>query len=93
MELDKQTFGYLFGALVIIFLWLKFRNPYSGKNDRRKAKRRAGLKDRRVTLGRRMANQLQHESKLADRRHERSDRRVGAKTRRHKHRRKRDKGH
>jgi hypothetical protein len=64
MELDKQTFGLLFGALVIIFLWLKFRNPYSGSKDRRKEERRAGMKDRRVDQGRRTSNQLTHESKL-----------------------------
>jgi len=93
MELDKQSFGLLFGALVIIFLWLKFRNPYSGKNDRRKEKRRVGLKDRRVTQGRRKANQLKHESKLTDRRQQRSDRRQGEKTRRHKRRRKDDRPH
>ncbi len=93
MELDKQTFGLLFGALVIIFLWLKFRNPYSGKNDRRKAKRRIGLKDRRASQGRRKANQLKHESQLPDRREQRSDRRVGEATRRHRHRRKSDKVH
>jgi hypothetical protein len=93
MEMDKQTFGYLFGALVIIFLWLKFRNPYSGSKDRRKEQRRVGMKDRRVDKGRRKANQLQHESKLPERRHERAERRQGEKTRRHKRRRKDDKVH
>ncbi len=93
MELDKQTFGYLFGALVVIFLWLKFRNPYSGSKDRREEQRRAGMKDRRVDHGRRTANQLQHESKLADRRFQRSDRRQGEETRRHKRRRKDDHAH
>lgn len=93
MELDKQTFGLLFGTLVIIFLWLKFRNPYTGKNDRRSFLRRIGLKDRRVQNGRRTANQLSHESKLPERRHQRSDRRQGEKTRRHKRRRKDDKVH
>lgn len=93
MELDKQSFGLLFGALIIILLWLKFRNPYSGKNDRRSLLRRIGLKDRRVTQGRRKANQLKHESKLAERREQRSDRRQGEKTRRHKRRRKEDRPH
>ncbi len=93
MELDKQTFGLLFGALVIIFLWLKFRNPYSGSKDRRKEQRRAGMKDRRVDQGRRKANQLTHESKLPERRHQRSERRQGEKTRRHKRRRKDDHVH
>ncbi|MEN8146142.1 MAG: hypothetical protein ABFR02_00820 [Campylobacterota bacterium] len=93
MELDKQTFGLLFGALVIIFLWLKFHNPYSGKNDRRSLLRRIGLKDRRVDRGRRKANQLKHESKLPERRHHRSERRVGEKTRRHKRRRQDDHVH
>lgn len=94
MELDKQTFGILFGVLVIILLWLKFHNPYSGKKDRRKEKRRSGLKDRRVEhQGRRKSNQLQHESKLPERRHHRSERRVGEKSRRHKRRRKDDKLH
>ena len=93
MELDKQTFGLLFGVLVIIFLWLKFHNPYSGKNDRRKSERREGMKDRRVDHGRRKANQLKHESQLAERREERSDRRQGEKTRRHKRRRKDDHVH
>jgi len=93
MELDKQSFGLLFGVLVIIFLWLKFRNPYSGKNDRRHEKRRSGLKDRRVMQGRRKANQLKHESKLTDRREKRSDRRQGQRTRRHRKRRKDDKVH
>jgi len=93
MELDKQTFGLLFGVLVIIFLWLKFRNPYTGKKDRRKDKRRVGLKDRRVSVGRRKSNQLKHESKLDDRRHHRSDRRQGEKNRRHKRRRKNDQLH
>lgn len=91
MEMDKQTFGYIFGFLVIAFLWLHFRNPYSGKNDRRKTKRRSGLKDRRVSSGRRKSNQLMHESKLPERRHQRSERRIGEKTRRHKRRRKEDK--
>lgn|GEM_PF-3153353 len=93
MELDKQTFGLLFGVLVIILLWLKFRNPYTGKNDRRKDKRRMGKKDRRVSIGRRKSNQLKHESKLQDRRSERSDRRQGEKNRRHKRRRKEDQLH
>jgi len=93
MELDKQSFGLLFGTLVIIFLWLKFRNPYSGKKDRRKEKRRSGQKDRRVSQGRRKSNQLTHESKLAERRHHRSERRQGEKTRRHKRRRKDDHAH
>jgi len=93
VELDKQTFGLLFGALVVIFLWLKFRNPYSGKNDRRKDKRRVGMKDRRVDRGRRKSNQLKHESKLAERRQQRSERREGAKNRRHKRRRKEDNPH
>ena len=93
MELDKQTFGLLFGALVIIFLWLKFRNPYTGSKDRRKEKRRVGMKDRRVDRGRRKANQLKHESKLAERRSQRSERRQGVKNRRHKRRRKEDKPH
>ena len=93
MELDKQTFGLIFGVLVIIFLWLKFRNPYSGKKDRREGKRRVGMKNRRVSVGRRKSNQLKHESKLDDRRHFRSDRRQGEKNRRHKRRRKEDQVH
>lgn len=89
--MDKQTIGYLFGAVVIVlFYWFKIRNPYSGKNDRRKSKRRSGLKDRRVQNGRRKSNQLMHESKLPERRHHRSERRVGEKTRRHKRRRRED---
>ncbi|MGB5966228.1 MAG: hypothetical protein WBF77_00225 [Sulfurimonadaceae bacterium] len=51
------------------------------------------MKDRRVDKGRRKANQLQHESKLSERRHQRSERRQGEKTRRHKRRRKDDKVH
>lgn len=93
MELDKQTFGLVFGVIVIIFLWIKFHNPYSGSKDRRKEKRRTGLKDRRVDNGRRKANQLKHESKLPERRHHRSERRFGMRTRRHKRRRKDDKVH
>ena len=93
MELDKQSFGLLFGTLVVIFLWLKFRNPYSGKKDRRQEQQRSGIKDRRVSIGRRKSNQLQHESKLSERRYERSDRRQGEKTRRHKRRRKEDQVH
>ena len=93
MEFDKQTFGLIFGALVIIFLWLKFRNPYSGKNDRRSLLRRIGLKNRRVDRGRRKSNQLKHESKLSERRTHRSERRQGEKTRRHKRRRKDDHVH
>jgi len=93
VELDKQTFGLLFGALVIIFLYLKFRNPYSGKNDRRKEKKRVGMKDRRVDRGRRKSNQLKHESKLSERREQRSERRQGQKNRRHNRRRKEDKPH
>jgi len=89
---DKQTLGYIFGAIVVLlFYWFKIRNPYSGKNDRRKNKRRSGLKDRRVQKnGRRKSNQLFHESKLPERRHHRSERRVGEKTRRHTRRRKED---
>ena len=93
MELDKQSFGLLFGVLILVFLWLKFRNPYSGKNDRRKDERRSGVKDRRKMRGRRKANQLKHESQLTDRREQRSDRRVGEKTRRHRKRRKSDHVH
>jgi len=94
VELDKQTLGLLFGGLVIIFLWLKFRNPYTGKKDRRTDKRRVGMKDRRVDFGRRKANQLKHESKLSDRREQRSERRQGEKNRRHKRSiRKEDKPH
>ncbi len=93
MELDKQTLGLIFGALVVVFLWLKFRNPYSGKNDRRSEKRRVGMKNRRVDRGRRKANQLKHESKLTDRREHRSERRQGEKNRRHKRRRKEDRPH
>jgi len=93
MELDKQSFGLLFGVLVIIFLWLKFRNPYSGKKDRREEQQRSGIKDRRVSVGRRKSNQLKHESKLDERRHHRSDRRQGEKNRRHTRRRKEDQLH
>ena len=93
MELDKQSFGLLFGLLVIIFLWLKFHNPYSGKKNRREKQQRSGVKDRRVSIGRRKSNQLKHESQLDDRRYERSDRRQGEKNRRHQRRRKEDQVH
>ena len=93
MELDKQSFGLLFGILVIIFLWIKFRNPYSGKKNRRKEQQRSGIKERRVSIGRRKANQLKHESKLSNRRSKRSERRQGEKNRRHTRRRKEDQIH
>ena len=93
MELDKQSFGLLFGVLVIIFLWLKFRNPYSGKKNRREEQQRTGIKDRRISIGRRKSNQLKHESKLSDRRSKRSERRQGEKNRRHTRRRKEDQVH
>ena len=91
--LDKQTVGLIFGIGVAIYLTVKFYNPYSGKKDRRKEEQRDGTKDRRVKQqGRRKANQLKHESKLSDRREQRSERRVGEKNRRHKRsRRKSDK--
>jgi len=87
---SKQLLGLLFGLGVIIYLWIKFRNPYSGKNDRRKEQQRSDIKDRRVSKGRRKQNQLKHESKLTDRREQRSERRIGEKNRRHKKRRKAD---
>jgi len=94
MEFDKQSLGLLFGAVVVVFLWINLRNPYSGKNDRRKKEQRSGVKDRRVSKrGRRKANQLKHESQLTDRREERSDRRVGERNRRHRKRRKSDRVH
>lgn len=89
--MDKQTLGYVFGAVVVIlFYWFKIRNPYSGKNDRRKRERRVGAKERRKQKGRRKSNQLLHESKLPERRHEHAERRLGEITRRHKRRRKDD---
>ena len=89
--LDKQTVGLIFGVGVVIYLTVKFYNPYSGKKDRRQEARREGVKDRRVKQqGRRKANQLKHESKLTDRREQRSERRIGAKNRRHVRRRKAD---
>ena len=94
MEPNKQLFGLIFGFGVIVFLWLKFRNPYSGKKDRREEERRSKIKERRLAKqGRRKQNQLKHESKLSERREERSERRIGAKTRRHKKRRKVDNTH
>ena len=93
MELDKQSLGLIFGAIVLLILWLKFRNPYAGENDRRKDQRRSGVKERRKMRGRRKANQLKHESQLIDRREERSERRVGEKNRRHRKRRKSDHVH
>ncbi len=94
MELDKQLLGLFFGAIVVIFLWVNLRNPYSGKNDRRKKEQRSGLRDRRVSKrGRRKANQLKHESQLTDRRQERSERRVDERNRRHRKRRKSDRVH
>jgi len=93
MEPNKQLFGLIFGAGVLLFLWFKFRNPYSGKKDRREKQQRSGIKERRIAKGRRKQNQLQHESKLSDRREERSERRMGKKTRRHTKRRKADNRH
>ena len=90
MELNKQLVGLVFGLGVLLFLWFKFRNPYTGKNDRRKEQQRSGIKERRVAKGRRKQNQLKHESQLSDRREERSERRTGEKNRRHKKRRKSD---
>ena len=94
MEPNKQIIGLLFGIGVLVYLWLKLRNPYSGNKDRREEERRSKIKDRRLAKkGRRKQNQLQHESKLNERREERSERRLGAKTRRHKKRRKMDNKH
>lgn len=90
MELNKQLVGLLFGLGVLLFLWFKFRNPYTGKKDRRKEQRRSGVKERRLSEGRRKQNQLKHESQLEDRRKERPERRIGEKNRRHKKRRKAD---
>jgi len=89
---DKQTLGYIFGAAALfLFYWFKIRNPYGGKKDRRQGERRSGIRERRkYKMGRRKSNQLLHESQLEDRRHQRSDRRTGERTRRHKKRRKDD---
>ncbi len=94
MAIDKQTVGLIFGVIVVIYLFVKFYNPYSGKKDRRKESRRSGVKERRINKqGRRRANQLKHESKLSDRREQRSERRIGEKSRRHNRRRKADQLH
>lgn len=93
MGLDKQLLGLLFGVAVVLFLWMKLRNPFKGKNDRRTEQRRSGPKERRVIKGRRKANQLQHESQLNDRRQQHDERRTGERTRRHKKRRKADNVH
>ena len=90
MEPNKQIIGLIFGAAVLIYLWMKLRNPYSGKKDRREEERRNGIKERRVSRGRRKQNQLKHESQLTERREERSERRIGEKNRRHKKRRRVD---
>ena len=93
MEPNKQIIGLLFGIGVVVYLWLKLRNPYTGKKDRRKEEQRSGIKDRRVAKGRRKQNQLKHESQLTERREERSERRIGKKNRRRMKRRKVDNIH
>ena len=90
MEPNKQIIGLFFGIGVVVYLWFKLHNPYSGKKDRREEQQRSGIKERRIAKGRRKQNQLKHESQLSERREERSERRIGKKNRRRTKRRKSD---